>query len=118
MANRVAIVGPNLEIEPLGVDKVWSLTGKLIVPMEHVVGATEDPGILDDVKGLRAPGLHIPGKWAGTFTNRGERVFWNVTRPERPVVIQLKDERYSRLVLGVEDPHALVDLINAAIARQ
>ena len=118
MANRVAIVGGNLEIEPLGMDRVWSFTGKLVVPMEHVLGATVDPGILDDARGLRAPGLHVPGKWSGTFTQHGEQSFWNVSRPEQPIVIQLKGERYSRLILGVKNPHELANLINAAILGQ
>ena len=85
MNNKVAIVGRTLEVEPQGLDKMWSFTGKLVVPLEHVLGASEDPGILDDAKGLRAPGLHVPGKWAGTYIEHGEKTFWNVTRPEVPL---------------------------------
>ena len=118
MNNKVAIVGRTLEIEPQGLDKMWSFKRKLVIPIEHVLGASEDPGILDDAKGLRAPGLHVPGKWAGTFTEHGEKTFWNVTRPESPIVIQLKGEHYDRLVLGVEHPHELVNRINAAISEQ
>ncbi|MGL4941125.1 PH domain-containing protein [Bifidobacterium asteroides] len=118
MNNKVAIVGRTLEIEPQGLDKMWSFRGKLVVPLEHVLGASEDPGILDDAKGLRAPGLHVPGKWAGTFIEQGEKTFWNVTRPESPIVIQLKGEHYDRLVLGVEHPRELVNRINAAITKQ
>jgi hypothetical protein len=118
MANKVAIVGRTLEIEPQGLDKVWSFKGKMVVPIEHVLGASEDPGILDDAKGIRAPGLHVPGKWAGTFILDGEKTFWNVARPECPVVIQLEGEQYDRLVLGVEHPHDLVDQINTAITEQ
>ena len=99
MNNKVAIVGRTLEVEPQGLDKMWSFKGKLVVPLEHVLGASEDPGILDDAKGLRAPGLHV-------------------TRPEIPIVIQLKDEHYDRLVLGVEQPRELVNRINAAIPKQ
>ena len=118
MNNKVAIVGQTLEIEPQGLDKVWSFKGKLVVPLEHVLGASEDPGILEDAKGLRSPGLHVPGKWAGTYIEHGEKTFWNVTRPESPIVIQLKGERYDRLVLGVEQPRDLVNQINAAITKQ
>ncbi|KFI39329.1 hypothetical protein BACT_0159 [Bifidobacterium actinocoloniiforme DSM 22766] len=83
--------------------------------MSHVLGATEDPGILDQPKGLRDPGTAVGGLWAGSFVLQGERSFWNVARPERPVVIQLTGEPYSRLVLGVANPRALVDRINAAL---
>lgn len=86
--------------------------------MEHALGATVNSGILDDAKGLRTPGLHVPGQCSSTFTQHGERSFWNITRPERPIVIQLEGERCNRLVRGVEDLHELADLINAAINGQ
>jgi hypothetical protein len=31
-------------------------------------------------------------------------VFWDVHDPEKTVVIHLKDERYARLVIEVDDP--------------
>ncbi|MFT8705495.1 hypothetical protein [Bifidobacterium aquikefiricola] len=114
MGNKVTIAGRMLQIEPQGLDRVWSFKTKLVIPIEHIVGATEDPGILDETKGLRAPGLHVPGKWAGVFSKNGERTFWNVARPECPVVIQLRGEQYERLVLGVENSRDLVDRSNAA----
>jgi hypothetical protein len=33
-------------------------------------------------------------------------VFWDVHDPQKTVVIQLRDERYARLVIEVEDPRA------------
>ena len=80
-------------------------------------GATVDPGAPHDYKGLRTPGLGVPGvKWAGTFTLDGERHFWNVTGSAATIVVQLADEHYDRLYLTVADPSATVDAINAAIA--
>ncbi len=117
MGNKIAIVANTLEIEPEGLDKFWSFKGKLEVPIDHIDGASEDPGILDDTKGLRSPGLHTPGKWAGTFTQHGEKIFWNVTSPEHPIVIQLNNEDYARLVIGVNNPREIVDQINNAITQ-
>jgi hypothetical protein len=55
--------------------------------------------------GLR--GTYVPGViTAGTFYQEGERVFWDVYDPDSTVVIQLKDERYVRLVIEVDDPSA------------
>ena len=39
---------------------------------------------------------------------KGEEVFWDVHDPEKTVVIRLKDEKYSRLVVKVDDPPATV----------
>jgi hypothetical protein len=54
----------------------------------------------------------VPGViTAGTFHQEGERIFWDVHDPEKTVVIRLKNERYSRLVIEVEDPLATVAAI-------
>ena len=61
---------------------------------------------------LRAPGTNIPGViTAGTFYQEGEKVFWDVHDPHKTVVIQLRDEKYSRLVVEVEDPSTTAQAI-------
>lgn len=113
--NTVTITNNNLVVEPQGMDKLWSLKRRLEYPLASVRGATFDPGANNEPKGLRAPGLAIPGKWAGTFHRDGEKSFWNVSTPGETVVIELANEHYDRLILTVNDPRALVDKINAAI---
>ncbi|MDF7663491.1 hypothetical protein PT282_02220 [Bifidobacterium sp. ESL0763] len=117
-SNTVAIDGATLTVSVNGLDKLWSLTGGMRIPLTHVMGATVDPGMsLAKRKAVRAPGLSVPGKHAGTFRFKdGDTEFWNVAQPEQPLVIQLRDEKYSRLVLGVADPRGTADLINGAIS--
>ncbi|MDK0517546.1 hypothetical protein [Streptomyces sp. ML-6] len=103
-----------MEIE--GLDKLWALKSRLTIPLAHVRGATADPGIVKEPKGLRSPGAHVPGVvTAGTFHIDGERVFWDVRNPAKAVVIQLADERYARLVIQVPDPRATVSLVEGAL---
>jgi hypothetical protein len=52
---------------------------------------------------------------AGTFHHEGNRVFWDVHDPAKAVVIHLADERYARLVIGVDDPAATVAAIRRAL---
>ncbi len=113
--NTVTITKEKLRIEPKGMDKLWSLTRRLVIPLTNVRGATFDPGANHEAKGLRAPGLAMPGKWAGTFYRDGERSFWNVSTPGETIVIELANERFDRLYLTVKEPRALVDQINSAI---
>jgi hypothetical protein len=69
-------------------------------------------------KGIRAPGTHVPGViTAGTFYQEGERVFWDVHDPESTVEIQLKDERYVRLVIEVDDPSATAAAIRGVLGQ-
>lgn len=112
--NTVTVTDSLLIVEPRGLDKMWSFRRELQIPLAHVRGATFDPGANDEPKGLRAPGLSIPGKWAGTFNKDGDKSFWNVSGPGATVVIELADEHYARLVLTVENPRSVVDTVNVA----
>ncbi len=113
--NTVTLTGSVLRVEPRGLDQLWTLTRRLDVPLAHVRGATVDPGADAEPKGLRRPGLRIPGKAAGTFSRDGVRSFWNIGTHGSTVVVELSGERYQRLYLSVDEPRALVDTINAAL---
>lgn len=65
--NSVTLRDDRLVVEPKGLDKLWSFTRTLELALDHVRGATFDPGADRQPKGLRAPGLALPGKTSGTF---------------------------------------------------
>lgn len=112
---RVTIDGGDLVVEPLGLDRLWSFTRRIRLPLSQVQHAFFDPSVLDEPKGLRLPGLHVPGKAAGTFRSGGRRQFWNVTGSRQAIVVSLADGApYDRLILTVDDPHGTVDAINGA----
>ncbi|MFD5826084.1 hypothetical protein, partial [Lentzea sp. NPDC060358] len=101
----ISVQGQDLVVEMEGMDKLWALKSRLTIPLAHVRGATVDPGILGEPKGLRAPGTHVPGViTAGTFHQDGEKVFWAVRDARKAVVVELSDERYTRLVVEVDEP--------------
>jgi len=113
---RVTVDGGDLVVDVEGMDKLWALKSRLTIPLANVRGATADPGIVREGKGIRAPGTYLPGVIvAGTFHDDGERVFWDVHDSAKAVVIQLADERYSRLIIEVADPSSTVDLIESAV---
>jgi len=115
---HVLIENDHLLVKLQGWHQVWALTRAVRVPVDHVRGATADPGIVHEPKGLRAPGLHVPGAAViGTFTRDGERNFWGVRDGSHAIVIELAQERFTRLVVDVEHPRAVVDLINQATSR-
>lgn len=79
-----------------------------------------EPSILDpDTWHGARSGAHVPGVLvAGTFHHDGERVFWDVNHPERSIAIRLRDERYSRLVIEVEDSEATASELETAVKRR
>ncbi|MBA1434942.1 hypothetical protein [Bombilactobacillus bombi] len=119
MSTSIYIQDQQLIVIPRGFDKIWSLKQKLTFPLAHVLGATIDRGIWKDKKGVRNPGLGLPNKLAGTFVQQGERTFWNAVTKETPIVIQLKNEAFVRLVLSLPQTQArqVVDEINAQITN-
>jgi hypothetical protein len=99
-----------------GMDRLFALRSRLEVPLSHVEGAEADP---EEAQrrwhGIMERGIWVPASiTAGTFYQEGELVFWDVHDPEKTVVIRLKDERYRRLVIEVEDPEATVARVNEA----
>ena len=116
---KVTVTPEDLVVEPVGLDKLWSFTRRLRFPLEHVRGATFDPGMRDEPKGWRGPGLGLPGKLSGTFHADGRRQFWNISGYDRAVVITLDAaEPFDRLVITVDDPHQVVEDINGALGMR
>ncbi|GLY47765.1 hypothetical protein [Lentzea sp. NBRC 102530] len=114
----VSVQGQDLVVEMEGLDKLWALKSRLTIPLENVRGATVDPGIVGEPKGIRAPGTHLPKViTAGTFHHEGEKVFWAVRDAQKAVVVELADENYTRLVVEVDDPRAVVAMVEKATRR-
>ncbi|WP_257160569.1 hypothetical protein [Corynebacterium cystitidis] len=117
--NNVEIQGEELIVTPRGLDKLWSLTNEVRVPLSLVRGATHDPGIVKEPKGLRAPGLNTLGKKvSATYHKDQERHFWNVTGAADVLVIEVDPSfKYSRLILSVDDPVGLEREINQTVCN-
>ncbi len=115
--NKIIITDQLLIIEPIGLDKLWSLTNKIEIPLAHIKGATFDPGIKHEAKGIRKFGLKCSSsKLSGTFQHNGEQTFYNVSGFENAIVIQLDgNKKYTRLVLSTDNPNHIVNEINSKI---
>jgi hypothetical protein len=107
-----------LLVRPVGLVRVWALSKGTNVPVTSIVdvGVSPRKGL---VKGFRSPGTYLPGVMtAGTFRSRGEKDLWMVGHGAEVLVIELHDEKYRHLIVQVEDPHAAVEALRAAINRE
>jgi hypothetical protein len=107
-----------LLVRPVGLVRMWALSKGIECPVTNItdVGVSERKGL---VKGFRAPGTHLPGVMtAGTFRSRGEKDLWMVGRAKEVLVIELHDQPYRHLIVQVEDPHAAVEALRAAMNRE
>jgi hypothetical protein len=100
-----------------GADKLWAFKSSLEIPLVHIVRVRADPEAARGwYHGMRMPGTNVPGViTAGTFYQDGKRVFWDVHHPEKSIAIDLHDERYSELVVEVDDPEQAIKLIQNAL---
>lgn len=99
-------------------ETIASLQRSIRIPLGNVRGATDDDGFRGWALGIRAPGTSVPGLIsAGHYHKGGDLQFVFVTRGNRPVVIELANEKWARIVLGVADARSVAGQINAAIDR-
>jgi hypothetical protein len=113
----VSLDGDRIRFEVEGWDKLWALKSQLEIPLAHVTGVRMDPDAARGWwHGIKFPGTNIPGiLTAGTFYQNDGVVFYDVHDPEQAIVLDLDHERYSKLVIGVEQPAETVAMIKAAI---
>lgn len=117
MENKIIISSDYLTVIPQGITKIFAFKSKIKIPLSHVEGATLDKEIMHDtVHGFRF-GTYVPGFYrAGSYHLNHEKVFFNVKMSSNPVVIQLKNENFDRLIIGVNDPRKIVQEINNNIS--
>jgi hypothetical protein len=113
----LSIAEGKLTLHVRGADKLWAFKSSLEIPLVHIAGVRADPEAARGwYHGIRMPGTNVPGViTAGTFYQDGKRVFWDVHSPEKTILIELHDERYSELIVETDDPEAAVRLIQNAL---
>jgi hypothetical protein len=114
---NIRIVADKVTFEVQGWDKLWSLRSQLEIPLSHIRRAYVDPApAMGWFQGLRLAGTEWPNIFrAGTFYQEGELVFWDVSDPEKTVVIELEHEWYKKLIIEVENPAQTVEMINSSV---
>lgn len=100
-----------------GFHKVWAFKKLLKIPVKHIVGVHHAAHRKKEFwKGWRVIGTHIPGVIAaGTFKHEGKTIFWDTSRGDNTIVVELANEHYDELVIDVDDPARVVQSLQAGI---
>ena len=81
-------------------EKILSLKGIIEIPLKNIKKVHTEPPKLG--LAMRV-GTHFPGLIrAGTFYTRRGKEFWYFTRGKKFLVIELKNDAYKRIILGLE----------------
>ncbi|MET4613801.1 hypothetical protein ABIC28_004808 [Rhodococcus sp. PvR044] len=89
-------------------EKIGALHGDVEVPLSSILAVDVCPDGLSAPRGMRAPGLGVPGwRKLGTWRSRGRREFVDVRRGQPAVRVELAGQSFAALLVGVDDPQAL-----------
>jgi hypothetical protein len=95
-------------------EKIAGLIRDIDLPLEAIRDAQVVPDGLAATRGLRAPGLGLPGRrMVGTWRRPGHRTVVSVNRGRPAVQITADHPRFDGLLLDVSEPEQLVAAIHA-----
>jgi hypothetical protein len=96
-------------------EKIAGLVRNVDVPLSAVTGADVVSDPLTVTRGLRSPGMALPGlRKIGTWRRPGEKTLLCVRHGQPAVRIHLTGQRYDTLLIGTDDATALAAELTAA----
>lgn len=121
---RIEIQGHTLTVLVDGIDQVLAMRAKIIIPITHVLGARARPdmrALMNMEAGTALRGALMPGRLiVGTcpLPDGEGMVFCDVHDPARAIAIELRHNRFRRLLVEVSDesPEAVCERIEEACA--
>ncbi|SET19577.1 hypothetical protein SAMN04488546_1612 [Geodermatophilus poikilotrophus] len=104
-----------LHVSPTRAERVLGLLRDLEVPLSAVRSVDVVPDGPAAARGVRAPGLGLPGlRLIGTWRGRGGKSLVSVRRGQPAVRVRLTGQRFDTLLLGVDDPAAVAGALPPA----
>ena len=113
---KVTAIENEFVFDILGSHKFWAFENKITVKKENIVKAFQSDEEFTFWIGWKIPGTQLP--WiitAGTYIKKDKRNFWDVCNKKNAIIVQLKDSNYNRLIIEVENPVEVINLLNNTI---
>ena len=106
-----------IEIE--GIDKILALKSSIEIPIEHILSVSKADDIAKKwlgIKGIKKiAGSNLPGVISkGTFYDKG-RVFLDIHHPENTILLSLRNDKYTEIIVEVEDRDNIINEISQYI---
>jgi hypothetical protein len=105
--------GENFVIRVLGWHQFWAFKKEIVINKANVTGIYQNEEEIKWVRGLRILGTHLPFVIiAGTFYPfKGGVEFWDVCNKKNAIIITLKNEKYTRIIVEVEKPEETIKIL-------
>lgn len=100
-------------IDIIGFHKILALRNKIVVNQEEILNVYQNPDEVKLFKGWRL-GTEIPGIIAaGEFREKGIINFWDMCNKRNTIIVELKNHRFNKLYIEVENPEAMIALLKS-----
>ena len=100
-------------IDLIGLHKIWAFKRQLRIPVNDIVSVYQNESELNQFKGFRF-GTHIPFIiTAGTYRKfDGTKNFWDVVNKKNTIIVELKNNEYSKMYLEVKNVNETINLLS------
>ena len=110
----VTLSEDTLGVRFTSVEKLSGLVRDLDVPVASVIDARVENDGLSAARGIRAPGLGIPGvRKVGTWRGRAGRSLVSVRRGQPALSVRLSGQRYGTILIGLDDAQRYADQLTS-----
>lgn len=107
----IKIDGDNVIVEVMGIHQFWSLKRKIVFAKKNIIRVQLGAKPLRPAP-FRAPGTYIPKLIiAGIYYGRKRKEFWDVGFKKDVIEIDLNNEKYTKIVVNVENPAEVMKLL-------
>ncbi len=106
--SKIHITNDTLTVRLPWLTRIAGLLRDQVVPLSAITAVEVVTDGLSAARGLRAPGLALPGRRkVGTWRGRGVKWFVDVRRGQPALRLHLRGQRYEEMLLGHDDAVAL-----------
>lgn len=100
-----------------GVDKLLAFKGEVKIPLSHITHVqVNHEGLMDFRAATFGIGTIFAGRiQTGTFTENGQKSFWDVHDIQKTILLTLQDDDYTKVVVEVVNPEKAVQAIQEKI---
>ena len=105
--SSIAVTEDRLTVRLSRLDRVLGLLRDQDVPRSAITGVDVVADGIAAVRGVRAPGLALPGRRVGTWRSRRTKRLVDVRRSQPAVRVRLTGHRYDELLLGTDEPESV-----------
>jgi len=107
----------SLTVKLKGIDRLLAFKGRVEIPLADIEKAEHnDQPVMDFRHATFVIGTIFAGRvQIGTFKENGKKSFWDVHDPKKAILITLKHDTYSKLVIEVEHPEDIIKQIQSLV---